>query len=82
MNRTEIFNKLKEIIKATIGESPKINNCTESDSLTDDLGLNSIGILYVVIAIEDAFNISFEDVGFNDFKTVGSVVDFIIENLD
>lgn len=82
MNRTEIFNKLKEIIKATIGESQKINDCTESDSLTDDLGLNSIGILYVVIAIEDAFNISFEDVGFNDFKTVGSVVDFIIENLD
>lgn len=82
MNRTEIFTKLKELIALTSGSSEKLENCKETDSLTDDLGLNSIGILYVVVAIEDAFQISFEDIGFNDFKTVSSVIDYIENKLN
>jgi acyl carrier protein len=45
------------------------------------LGLNSVGILYVVIAIEEFFNIRFGDVSFGDFQNVGDVLDYIEEQL-
>ncbi len=54
----------------------------ENASLVNDLGLSSVGVLYVVIAIEEFFNIRFDDVGFADFKTVGDVVDYIEKKLE
>ena len=58
-----------------------LENCTEASHLITDLGLNSVGILYVVIAIEEFFSIQFDDVGFNDFQTVGQVLDYIEKKL-
>ena len=46
-------------------------------SLTEDFGFNSVGLLYMVIDIEESFGIRFEDVGINDFETLGEVVDYI-----
>lgn len=78
MSRSEIIEKLKEVIKmATGADDASLVDVKESSSLTTDLGLNSVGVLYVVIAIEEFFSIQFDDVGFGDFSTVGSVVDYI-----
>ena len=38
---------------------------------------NKANILYMVIAIEEAFGIYFDDVGVNSFSTVGEVIDYI-----
>ena len=82
MTRAEIGEKLKEAIALTMGEGEvDLDKCTEESSLTGDLGLNSVGILYVVVAIEEFFGIIFDDVGFGDFKTVGNVVDYIERKL-
>ena len=75
--RIEIGEKLKEILVLALGDTVDLSNCTEQSNLTTDLGLNSVGILYVVIAIEEFFNIRFEDVSFGDFCTVGDVLDYI-----
>ena len=76
--RTEILDKLKEILTIATGSSgDAIENCTEDSNLVTDLGLNSVGILYVVIAIEEFFSIQFDDVGFNDFKVMGDVINYI-----
>ena len=78
MTRTEIIEKLKEIIlKATGAEPNSLDACTEASNLTTDLGMNSIALLFVVIAIEETFDICFEEDGVADFKTVGDVVDYI-----
>ncbi|MBQ2717176.1 MAG: acyl carrier protein [Clostridia bacterium] len=78
MTRTEIIEKLKEVLIMALGNNADaLETWTEESSLTTDLGLNSVGILYVVIAIEEFFNIRFDDVGFNDFSTVKSVIDYI-----
>ena len=79
MNRNEIIEKLKDVLKMAMGESaePFLEKCDENANLTTDLGLNSVGILYVVIAIEEFFSIQFDDVGFNDFQTVGDVINYI-----
>ena len=50
---------------------------TEQSRLVDDIGLSSVGVLYIVIAIEEFFDMRFDDVGFADFKTLGDVVDYI-----
>lgn len=75
--RTEIAEKLRDILALALGNSVDLSNCTEQSNLTTDLGLNSVGILYVVIAIEEFFSVQFDDVGFNDFQTVGDVIDYI-----
>ena len=78
MSRSEIIEKLKEVIKmATGSDDSTLVEINENSSLVTDLGLNSVGVLYVVIAIEEFFSIQFDDVGFGDFSTVGSVIDYI-----
>jgi acyl carrier protein len=79
MNRLEIAEKLKEVLVMAMGARGEeiLETVTENSSLTADLGLNSVGVLYVVIAIEEFFSIQFDDVGFGDFKTVGDVLDYI-----
>ncbi len=78
MSRTEIFDKLNDIMTVVFGsESKQLNNCTEDTCLIEDLGLNSVGVLYIIIGIEEVFSIQFGDVGFSDFKTIGDVINYI-----
>ena len=79
MQRSEIIEKLKDVLQMALGDKANdvLENCTEDSNLVTDLGLNSIGILYLVIAIEEFFAIQFDDVSFSDFQTVGDVVSYI-----
>lgn len=81
MNRQEIFEKLKEIAELTVQDPAILANMTEDSDLNTDLGLSSVGILYIVIAIEEMFNIRMDDVSFGDFKTVRDVADYIEKKL-
>ena len=83
LSRTEIKENLKGIMEYAIRDnSVDLDSLDEASSLVTDLGLNSVGILYIVIAIEEEFSIEFENVGFSDFKTVGDVVDYIEEKVN
>ena len=81
MNRQEIIEKLKEIAELTVQDPSILANITEESDLNTDLGLSSVGILYIAIAIEEMFNIRMDDVSFGDFKTVGNVADYIESKL-
>ena len=82
-SREEIKDKLIDIMKMVMQENlPETDDIGDELELVNDLGLNSVGVLYVVIAIEEFFCIEFENVGFNDFKTVGDVVNYIEEYLN
>lgn len=78
--RNEIKEKLIDVIKLAMPNAGfDEKTLDESASLTVDVGLSSVGILYVVIAIEEFFGVRFENVGFDDFHTVGDVIDYIEE---
>lgn len=78
MEKSEILEKLKDILRlAGTCTDEAIDGCNESSDLNTDLGLTSVGVLYVVIAIEEMFAIRFGDVGFADFRTVGDVISYI-----
>ena len=79
MERSEISAKLTEILVMALGADAEriLANCNENSELVNDLGLNSVGILYLVIGMEEFFSISFTGVSFGDFRTVGDVIDYI-----
>ena len=81
MSREEIFKELKELIKKANTSTPEVlDSCTEESNLRGDLGLTSIGVLYLAISIEQLFDIEFNDSSFDDFNTVKDVVDYIEQN--
>ncbi len=78
MSRQEIFNELKELIKlANSSDDSALENCTEESDLRSDIGLTSIGVLYLAISIEQTFNIEFEGASFDDFQKVKDIIDYI-----
>ena len=82
MSRNDIKVKLMDVMQIAMPASGvDLNTLSESSHLVNDLGLSSVGVLYVVIAIEEFFNIQFNDVGFADFKTIGDVIDYIEKEL-
>ncbi len=78
MTRQEIKDKLVEIMVVAMPEAEEtLKASTEASNLHTDLGFNSVGMLFIVIAIEEFFSIRFENVNFGDFNTVSDVIDYI-----
>lgn len=77
MSRNEIKSKLADVMRMAMPSLEIEDDFSDSLNLGTDIGLSSVGVLYVVIAIEEFFSIRFDNVGFADFKTVGDVVDYI-----
>lgn len=78
MTDSEILRKLKEIFRTALPDKADIMESVDMDSdLRTQVGLNSIGMICMVIMIEETFSVQFDDVGFNDFVTVRDVVDYI-----
>ena len=77
MSRNEIIEKLKGILATVKGIEVVEINCDENTNLMTELGLNSIGMLYMVISIENAFGIRFADANMDELDTVGKVIDYI-----
>lgn len=80
MTKTEIIETLKNILKTVMPEhADYIESCDETADLHTDMGLNSIGLLYIVIAMETTFGVSFDGASFSDFSTVADIVRYIEE---
>ena len=78
MSRNEIKEKLLDVMKLAISQDDiNLETLSEDSRLVEDLGLSSVGVLYIVIAIEEFFGIRFDDVGFADFKTIADVISYI-----
>ena len=75
MKREEITERLRGILAAAgDGTVPVLS---EDSNLSSDLGLSSVSMLYMVIAIEEEFGIRFDDVGASDFVLLSDVIDYI-----
>ena len=82
LSRTEILDGLKKIL-LLIDPNKKdvLDNVNEETRLQEDLGLTSVSLLYLVVAIEEEFEIEFDDLGVEDFKTVGQTINYIERKL-
>lgn len=74
MTRSDIFNSLKDIlwqIRPSIDQS----QVSEDSQLVRDLGLDSLTVMLLSLAIENKYGFRFE--GAPQFKSVGEVIDHI-----
>ena len=74
MQRETILSGLKEIL-AQIKPSMDLSTVTEDSHLVRDVGLDSLTILLLSLAVENKFGFKFE--GNPKVTTVGEVIDFI-----
>ena len=82
VTRQSIIDQLKEILQyADAKYSARLENCSEDAHLINDLGFSSVDLLYMVIAIEETFDIRFENVQLSDVDTLGKVVTYIQEHI-
>ncbi len=80
LSEFEILEKLKSVLIGMDDKNrDKIDTVNNETKLVTDLGLSSVGMLYIVIAIEETFGIEFD----NDkpFETVGEVVAYIKDKI-
>ena len=79
MSKDEIIEKLKEIFQMVVHNGVSVDNITEDSLIMTDLGVDSVGLIYLAIAIEKTFDVDMSDVTINTFKTIGDVISFIQE---
>lgn len=78
MEREAILKKLKEIL-ILIKPSMDLSSVTEDSQLVRDVGLDSLTILLLSLAVENKFGFKFE--GTPKFETVGEVIDYVSEHV-
>ncbi len=79
MEVNEVFEKVKGLFEEELGiESEKI---TMEAKLEEDLEIDSLGIVEVVIAFEDEFEIEIDDEELTDVGTVGQAVNLLHSKL-
>jgi acyl carrier protein len=72
-----MYDRLLQLIKLYLPED-KIASATPSSRLLADLGMDSIGMLMLSMAMEDEFGVSFREPV--KFITVQDVLDFLDKN--
>lgn len=74
-----VFEKVKAILIDQLDvEEDKV---VADASVIDDLGADSLGIVDLVMALEDEFDIEIDEDKYESFKTVGDIVKYIEENV-
>ena len=71
-----MFEKIKQIIEKLFN----IKNITTDTDIREDLGVDSIGLLQLVMAIEDEFEIQVEEQDLEKIHTVADIMEYIKEN--
>ena len=75
MEAQEIESKVKQIISAQLEVSPE--KLSDGASFVDDLKADSLAVVELVLALEEAFHIEIPDEDTEQIKTVKDAVDYV-----
>ena len=75
-----VFDKVKSIIVDQLDVDE--DKVTETASIADDLGADSLDIVDLVMSFEEEFDLEIPDEQVEKIKTVGDIVKFIEENTE
>lgn len=70
-----ILDKIKDIMETELGKDR--NDVTLECDIIKDLGLDSLDIVTLIMAVEDAYGFTADDDEIAALKTVGDVVSYI-----
>jgi len=83
---TEIETKIKEIASKITTQSKRPDEITLNTSLFDDLGLDSLGMIELIIEIEETFNLMLSDEELLSqgewIATIDTIVSFVSQKID
>lgn len=83
MRRSEIIDRIKEIIIngriLTNG-----NSIMEDTSLINECGLDSVGVIDLVVCIEEKFGFEFDDTDLElfNFESIATIADLVLKKVD
>lgn len=77
MNKEEIIDQLKTIIKPYINNQEAFENLTETTDFITDLQINSANLVDVILDIEEKYNIEIDTVSMERMINVKSAIDII-----
>ena len=70
--------RIKSIVVEQLGVDP--TEVTADASITDDLGADSLDVVELVMAIEEAFDIEVPDEAVETMRTIGDMQRYIVEH--
>ena len=73
------INELKEILETVFPGQYNLSEITEESNLVKDVGLNSIGFLYLAMVLEEKYGIQFSNKDLEKLRTVADVLSLIEE---
>ena len=79
MGTEEVFEKVKNVIVEQLGVTEEA--VTNDATFLDDLGADSLNIVELIMALEEAFDIEIPDEEVEKAITVKDVVDYIAEKI-
>lgn len=79
MSREEVHAALAEIVEDLMGVPAA--EVTAEKSFTDDLDVDSLGMVEIAQAAQDKFGVPIPDEEIANLKTVGDVVEYIVKTL-
>lgn len=78
MAKEEIFEKLKELVVDQLGVEEDV--VTMEANMQDDLEADSLDVVDLVMSVEEEFGVKIADEELENMKTVGDIVEYIVEN--
>lgn len=81
MTRDEIADRVREVILTDMEIDIPRDQITETSSLTDDLGLDSLDMVEFVIDLETSFDIELTDAAMESIVTLGDATRAVIDAL-
>ena len=77
MNREEMMEKLKGIVKPYVKDEEGFSNINEDSDFLKDLKINSANLIDVILDIETAFDIVIDNASMEKMLTVRSAIEII-----
>lgn len=77
MNREDIIEKLKTIVKPYTTNSDAYNTLTEDTDFLKDLNINSANLVDIVLDVEEKFDVVIDNTDMEKMLTVKASVDII-----
>ncbi|MEC4005093.1 acyl carrier protein [Flavobacterium sp. SUN052] len=77
MNKKEVIEQLKTIVKPYINNQEAFENLSESTDFIKDLQINSANLVDVILDIEDHYKIEIDTVSMERMVDVKSALDII-----
>ena len=75
MRENEVRTELAELISTAAGVEPQ--RITDDAQLDEDLGIDSLTLVEIVVAVEDRFGMVIPDDEWSKFQTVGDLVGYL-----